>query len=221
MNAAVEHVVATTAPDGLPAWIAPGRTAVVVIDMQVDFASPEGVLGQAGVDMSVVQPALAAAERLVAAARGAGTPVIFVGLMTRDDTDSRAWKERMRRRGGSADDVALCREGQIGSAFRGPTPAPGELIVPKLRYSAFHGTSLDAALRARGIDTLVVCGLTTECCVDSTVRDAFQRDYHVFIATDACAAYEPETHAASLKALDMNCAILVDTDQVLAAWQGS
>lgn len=222
MNASVSDLTAEAAsPDGLAAWIAPDRTAVVVIDMQVDFASPDGVLGQAGVDMDVVKPALAAAERLVDAARAAGTPVIFVGLMTRSDTDSLFWKERMRRRGGSPDaDSGLCRAGEVGADFYGPTPAPGELVVPKIRYSGFYGTTLDAALKARGVDTIVACGLTTECCVDSTVRDAFHLDYHVFIATDACAAYEPDLHAGTLKTLDLNCAILVETDQVLAAWQG-
>ena len=222
MNASASELSAETAAlDGLPAWIAPDRTALVVIDMQVDFASPDGVLGKAGVDMDVVKPALAAAERLVDAARAAGTPVIFVGLMTRSDTDSLFWKERMRRRGGSPDDDSgLCRAGEVGSDFYGPTPAPGELVVPKIRYSGFYGTTLDAALKARGVDTIVACGLTTECCVDCTVRDAFHLDYHVFVATDACAAYETDLHEGTLKALDLNCAILVDTDQVLAAWQG-
>ncbi|MBS0408980.1 MAG: cysteine hydrolase [Proteobacteria bacterium] len=210
----------TSAKDDLAAWIAPSRSALVIIDMQVDFASPQGVLGRSGMDMSVVEPALAAAQRLAEGARTAGTPVIFVGLQTRPETDSPAWKERMRRRGGSPeDDSNLCREGQPGADFHGPTPAPGELVVPKTRYSAFHGTDLDAALKARGIDTLVVCGLTTECCVDSTVRDAFHLDYHVFVASDACAAYEPDLHEGALKSLDLNCAMLVTSDQVLAAWR--
>jgi nicotinamidase-related amidase len=211
----------TAALDGLPAWIAPDRTALVIIDMQVDFASPQGVLGQAGVDMEGVKPALAAAQRLADGARAAGTPVIFVGLQTRADTDSAFWKERMRRRGGSPEDESgICRAGEIGSAFYGPQPAEGELVVPKIRYSGFFGTTLDAALKARGVDTLVICGLTTECCVDCTVRDAFHLDYHVFVASDACAAYEPDLHAGALKSLELNCAILVETDQVLAAWQG-
>ena len=209
------------AADGLSAWIAPARTALVIIDMQVDFASPDGVLGRAGLDMSVVVPALATAQRLAEGARAAGAPVIFVGLQTRSDTDSAAWKERMRRRGGSPEEESgICRLGEVGSAFYGPQPLEGDLVVPKIRYSGFFDTILDAALKARGVDTIVACGLTTECCVDCTVRDAFHLDYHVFLATDACAAYEPDLHAAALKSLELNCAILVETDQVLAAWQG-
>ncbi len=208
------------AEGGLSDWIAPERTGLLIIDMQVDFASPDGLLGRSGMDMSIVEPALAAAERLAWRARAAGAPVIFVGLKTRADLDSRYWAERVLRQGGDGG-VGICREDDAGSDFYGPLPLDGELIVPKIRYSGFFGTVLDAALKARGIDTLVVCGLTTECCVDCTVRDAFHLDYHVFVVSDACAAYETDMHDGALKNLQANCAILVDTDQVLAAWQGA
>ncbi|MDP1641891.1 MAG: cysteine hydrolase [Phenylobacterium sp.] len=208
------------ADDGLATWIAPARTALVIIDMQVDFAAPEGRLGQWGVDLSTVPPALEKAQALADAARKAGAPVVFVGLFTRPETDSSAWRERMRRRGGDPDsDSGLCRAGEVGSDWHGPKPLPGEAVVEKARYSGFHDAPLDSVLKGLGVDTLVVAGLTTECCVDCTVRDAFHLDYHVFLASDACAAYEAEVHAASLKALELNCAILVETDQVITAWE--
>jgi ureidoacrylate peracid hydrolase len=207
--------------DGLATWIAPKRTAVLIIDMQVDFASPDGALG-GFIDMSVVEPALAAAQKLAADARAAGVPVVFVGLHTTPETDSAAWNERMRRRGGDPDvDAALCRTGQVGSEFYGPQPAPGERVVAKTRYSGFVGTDLDMQLTKLGVDTLVVAGLTTECCVDSTVRDAFSLDYHVFVAADACAAYEPDIHEASLKVMALNSAILTDTAAIADAWKGA
>ena len=220
MNAAVAEPVRAEAPgQTLADWIAPSRTAVVVVDIQVDFASPDGALGRAGLDMSVVAPAVAAAERLVAEARAAGAPVVFVGLRTSAALDSPAWLERSRRRGSAAsEDSAICRAGQKGSEFVGPMPQPGELVIDKIRYSGFFGTNLHAGLKALGVDTLLVCGLTTECCIDSTVRDAFHLDYHVFIPTDACAAYEPDVHAASLKNLELNCAFLVTVDEVESAW---
>jgi nicotinamidase-related amidase len=221
MNASVAGTPASLAPteDGLAAWLAPGRTAVVVIDIQVDFASPDGALGKAGVDMGVVQPAVAAATRLVELARKAGTPLVFVGLQTSAALDSPAWRERMRRRGADpGEESAVCRAGERGAEFVGPTPLPGELVVGKIRYSSFFGTNLNAGLKALGVDTLLVCGLTTECCIDSTVRDAFHLDYHVFVATDASAAYEPAVHEAALKNLELNCALLVSVDEVEAAW---
>ncbi len=202
-----------------PAWIAPARTALLLIDMQVDFAAPHGLMGRWGADLSSVPAALAAADRLAQAARRAGATVIFTGLQTRVSLDSLAWSERMRRRGQAPEDGAeVCRAGTAGAAFYGPMPEDEELVIPKLRYSAFFGTPLDAVLRARGLDTLVVCGLTTECCVDCTVRDAFHLDYQVFVAADACAAYEPDLHQGALKSLDLNCAILAATDAVCAAW---
>jgi ureidoacrylate peracid hydrolase len=210
--------VSDTLAANLASWIAPARTALLIVDMQVDFAAAEGVLGKAGVDLSTVPAAQAAAERLARAARAASAPVIFAGLQTSAETDSAAWAEWMRRRG-QAGGEALCRQGQPGAAFHGPQPQAGERVISKSRYSAFFGTDLDAALKALGVDTLVIAGLTTECCVDCTTRDAFHLDYHVFIASDACAAYETDLHDGALKALALNCAIVVDTEAVLAAWR--
>ena len=205
--------------DDLKAWIAPSRAAVLVIDMQVDFASPDGALATY-FDMALIQPAITAAERLVEAARGAGVPVVFAGLFTTPETDSAAWLERIRRQGGEPDsEAALCRAGTVGSDFYGPKPAPGELVIKKTRYSAFLGTDLDVRLKALGVDTLMVAGVTTECCVDSTVRDAFDLDYHVFVAADACGAYEVDLHIASLKIMALNSAILTDTARIAEAWR--
>jgi ureidoacrylate peracid hydrolase len=200
-------------------WIAPTRTALLIVDIQMDFVAPDGVLGRAGVDLSAVPGALAAAERLAAAARRAGAPVVFVGLQTGGAADSPAWAERLRRLGGDAErDMAVCRAGERGAEFAGPRPRADEPVVAKTRYSGFFGTDLEARLRALGVDTLLVCGLTTECCVAATARDAFERDFHVFVASDACAAYEADLHVAALKALSLNCAILVSAGEVEAAW---
>ena len=213
-------VAASGDKDGLRSWLAPGRTALLVVDMQTDFASPEGAMGRAGADLAAVPAALAAAQRLADAARAAGVPVVFAGLLTSPEDDSAAWAERMRRQGvDPVEELALCRTGTRGAAFVGPIPLVGEPVVGKLRYSGFFRTDLDAQLQRLGVDTLVVAGLTTECCVDGTARDAFQLDYHVFIAADACAAYEPDLHEAALKALALNCAIVVTTDEVVAAWE--
>jgi ureidoacrylate peracid hydrolase len=125
----------------------------------------------------------------------------------------------MRRMGGDPQaDAELCRTGTDGAGFAGPRPLPGELVIAKTRYSAFFRTNLDAELRRRGLDTIIACGLTTECCVDCSVRDAFHLDYHVFVAGDACAAYAPDLHQGALKSLALTCAIVVGHEEVLAAW---
>jgi ureidoacrylate peracid hydrolase len=185
--------------------------------MQKDFADPKGGLGRDGTDMTAPQAAVKQASCLADAARLAGVACVFVRLITRPEDETEFLKEWKQRRG--SDGRPLCREGTPGANFVGPRPQSGELVFSKKRYNAFIGTGLDAALRGQGVDTLVVAGLTTECCIDSSVRDAFERDYHVFVVTDATACYEPSLHQAALKALGLNCALLTGTDAVLLAWK--
>lgn len=209
----------TPPPQSLIDWITPSRTAVVIIDMQVDFAAPDGACALSGCDMSAVPAALAGAERLANAARKAGALVVFPRLWTEPSTDSVVWKERRRRMGQVREDGRYpCRAGSRGAEFYGPLPQDGDLIVSKTKYSAFFGTDLDALLGERNIDTLVFAGLTTECCVDSSVRDACHLDYHIFIAADACAAYGEEMHRETLAVLEMNCGILTDVTSIETAW---
>lgn len=198
-------------------WITPSRTALLLIDMQADFARPDGGLGHDGMDMTAPLAAVKQAEILTAAARKAGVACIFVRLITREQDETQFLREWKTRRG--SDGPPLCREGTPGAAFVGPQPGPRELVFSKKRYDAFVGTGLDAALRGQGIDTLVVAGLTTECCIDSSVREAFERDYHVFVVQDATACYQPALHEAALRALKLNCATLASTAEIAAAWE--
>jgi ureidoacrylate peracid hydrolase len=142
---------------------------------------------------------------------------VFVRLVTRPEDETSFLTEWKRRR--HAEGPPPCLEGSRGAEFVGPKPQGGELVFSKQRYNAFTGTGLDMALRGEGIDTLVVAGLTTECCIDSSVRAAFERDYHVFVVEDATACYEPGLHQAALKALALNCAAILPSDDVLAAWK--
>ena len=199
-------------------WIAPHRTALLLVDMQVDFAASDGAMAKAGHDVTAAQAALNRAAMLAEAARAAGVPCLFARLITRDSDETELLQEWKKRRG-TEDDAPLCQEGTHGAKFVGPEPQAHEAVFSKSRYDAFAGTSLDAHLRGLKRDTLVIAGLTTECCVDSTARDAFERDYHVFIAKDAVAAYTPDLHQAALKALELNCAILLGSAEIAAAWK--
>ena len=197
--------------------ISPARTALVVVDIQVDFAAPHGLIGRAGADMAAAATAVDRIEMLIAAARRAGATVAFMRVMTRPETDSNALRTWMARRG-TPEGGGICRIGSGGEDYHRVAPEPGDIEIDKLIYSSFHGTDLDARLRARGIDTLVVTGISTDCCVDSTVRDAFHRDYHVFVVSDACATYDEALHTGTLNALQMHCALLTRSDDVAAAW---
>lgn len=198
-------------------WIAPERTALLLVDMQVDFAEPDGAMARAGADLSMVRAALRNAVLLADAARSAGVPCLFARLITRESDETALLREWKKRRG-TEDDAALCQQDTWGAEFVGPRPREKEAVFSKSRYNAFSGTGLDAHLRGIKRDTLVIAGLTTECCVDSTARDAFERDYHVFIAADAVAAYEKDLHDGALKALKLNCAMLASSADIAGAW---
>ena len=206
-------------PEGLAAMIDPATTALVVVDIQVDFAAPHGLLGKVGVDLSAAEAAISNCETLVAAARKAGATVALMRVVTNPETDSRALKTLMVRRGQPGGE-AICREDMGGADYYRIFPEPGDIEIRKLLFDSFHGTDLDAQLRARGIGTLVICGLSTDCCVDQTARTAFHNDYDVFLVSDACAAYEEGLHESSLSAIEKNCALLTTTEAVEAAWRG-
>jgi nicotinamidase-related amidase len=202
----------------LPPLIEPGRTALVVIDVQEDFVSPAGAPGRWGVDLSILEPALTNVETLIAAARAKGVPIVFARVVTRPETDSTALLHLHQRKGRPPQAVAICRAGTSGADYYRVKPKAGDIQIEKTLYSCFVGTDLDAQLKARRIDTLVIVGFTTDCCVDSTARDAFHRNYDVFVVSDACAAYEEDLHLGALNGLSKNCALLAETKAVSGAW---
>lgn len=200
-----------------PDWIAPNRTALLLIDFQVDFGAPDGAMARRGADMAASQAALAKAQILVDAARAAGVAVVFVRLITKPSAESYVIREARTRQGEDGPD--LCVEGAHGADFIGPQPLPTETVISKNRYSAFVHTGLAEQLHALGVDTLVLAGLTTDCCVASTAWGAFERDFHVFIAADACAAYEEDLHRQTLRALALSGAVTAKTSAFVAIWK--
>jgi len=202
----------------LPPMISPARAALVIIDVQQDFISPTGAAGSWGMDLGVFESPLQRIEALIAAARANGVVQVFVRVVTRPETDSTALTLLHQRKGRPPEALAICRAGTPGADYYRIAPQPGDIEIEKVLYSAFVGTDLDAQLRARRRYTLLFVGFTTECCVDCTARDAFHRNFNVFVVTDACAAYEIELHEGALNALSKNCALLTDSAAVLTAW---
>jgi ureidoacrylate peracid hydrolase len=202
-------------------WIASKRTALLVIDCQVDFGATDGEMARRGLDMTAPQAALEKAQALVEAARKAGVAVVFVRLITNPAAESTVIREaRARQKDYQGEDGPdLCVEGTHGADFVGLQPLPGELVISKNRYSAFARTGLSEQLHARGVDTLVLAGLTTECCVAASAWDGFELDFHVFIAADACAAYEEELHRSALKALALSGATIASTTAFVGLWK--
>jgi nicotinamidase-related amidase len=212
-----EDAHALSAMDLAP-MIPPATTALVVIDVQGDFAAPHGAMGYAGVDMSDVEPTIDRIERLIVAARQAGATLVFARVVTRPETDSEALKRLYIRKGYGDDAVAICRADTPGADYYRVAPEVGDIEIEKPLFSSFVGTDLDVQLKAKGVQTLVFTGLTTDCCVDCTVRDAFHRNYHCFIVDDGCSAYDSSVHAAAMLGLTKNVALAVTAQEVEAAW---
>ncbi len=204
----------------LAGMIDPTRTALFVIDIQHDFCAPDGFSGRVGSDMSTMEPAIDATLKIIPAARNAGLKLVFMRVVTRDETDPAVLKRLMDRRG-RAGGQALCRAGTLGADYYRVKPEPGDIEIEKIRFDSFIETDLDEQLRAAGIDTIIVTGVSTDCCVDSTSRSAFQRDYDVFVVADACAAGSPHLHHGALSALEKNVALLVKSDAVVEALSGT
>jgi nicotinamidase-related amidase len=196
--------------------IEPARTALFVIDIQRDFAAPDGFSSKVGNDMSTMEPAIDAIQTIIPAARRAGLKLVFMRVITRDETDPAVLLRLMARRG-RAGGAALCRAGTPGADYYRVAPEPDDIEIEKIRFDSFIETTLDEQLRANGIDTIIVTGVSTDCCVDSTARSAFQRDYDVFVVADACAAGSPYLHNGALAALEKNVALLVKTQTVVEA----
>ena len=165
---------------------APRQTALVVIDVQNDFCDP--------VDFPAARPMLPRLERLLTVARAVGVKVIYTQVILDERTSTPVW---LSRYAGRPSRHFYCAEGTPGADFYPQTaPQPGDLVVVKHRYSAFLGTDFELVLRAHGISGLVFTGISTNGCVESSVRDAHQRDYWVVTVSDCCAAVAPWSGAS-------------------------
>ena len=193
--------------------------ALVVVDMQNDF-----VRAGAPLEVPDARATIAATQRLLAAFRERGLPVVFTRFISLEDDNllwrwspqchpaTRAcWPDHER----SYDDVDGSR--QCADVIDELAPAPGEPVVDKLGYGAFHGTDLDAQLRALGVRSLVVAGTVTQICVEETAREAFHHDYATTVVEDAVSSFAPDLHAATLRNFAMKFGWVSGADEVIGA----
>lgn len=198
------------------------RPALVVVDVQRDFADPERLAGYGltAAALAVLDRVVTRIGELVDAARAAEVPVVWVEL---GSDPARPWRSSNWLRGGdyyaptSPDEPCLI--GTPGAEWYQMQPAEGELRVVKRGYSGFLATDLDARLRAVGCDWLTVVGLTSECCVYATAQDAAQLDWPVVVPQDTTAAYDHHVNAAALFQLGLNVALLSEADEVVELWK--
>jgi nicotinamidase-related amidase len=179
-------------------------TALLMIDFQRDFVDPGGFGEALGNDVSLLRRAVPHAERVLRAARQGGLLIVHTREGHRADlTDCPPSKKaRGRLAAGIGDSGPMGRilvRGEDGhDIVKELYPEPGEPVVDKPGKGAFFATDLDGILKHRGIRHLVVCGVTTEVCVHTTVREANDRGYDCLVLEDCVASYFPEFHRSAL-----------------------
>jgi ureidoacrylate peracid hydrolase len=203
-----------------PIAVDPAETAVLVVDMQNDFGSEGGLFHRAGIDISMIQRAVAPTAATLKAARSAGMKVVYLKMGFLPDLSDAGGAESPNRvrhllfgagqsvssPTGAASRV-LIRDTWNTDIVPQLAPQAGDTVIYKHRFSGFYQTDLDATLKSLGARHLIVTGCTTSVCVESTIRDAMFRDYTCVLLADCTA--EPighdlprSNHAASLLVIE-------------------
>lgn len=206
--------------DWLTDYRSPEKTALIVVDVQNDFAHAEGKAAQWGTDMTPVYAAVAQINRLIVAARESGVAVVYARVEHSPQTDRPNYRARYAKRKMQESDL-LCATGSWGAAFYADLvgPRPQDAVVTKYSYDAFQDTALDAILHSRGIEHLVVVGLVTNLCVQTTAEHGFGLGYYITVVSDATAGDDLAAHEAALRNLGLYFGPVLTTDEVISAWQ--
>ncbi len=216
----------TIAAEPEPITVDPARTAVIIIDMQRDFLEPGGFGESLGNDVSLLAAAIKPCQALLAGARRHGMLVIHTREGHRPDM-SDAPPAKVNR---GAPSLRIGAPGPMGRILiRGEPghdivpslyPQPDEPVIDKPGKGAFYATDLHSILQHGGIETMIVCGVTTEVCVHTTVREGNDRGYRCIVPGDCCASYIPEFHEVGLRMVKAQGGIfgwVSDSAKVLAA----
>lgn len=201
--------------------------AVICIDWQTDFCGPGGYVDQMGYDLSLTRGGLPATAKLLAHARATGMTVIHTREGHAPDLGDLPANKRWRSARIGAE---IGADGPCGRILvRGEpgweivpevAPVAGEFIVDKPGKGAFYATELTDIVAERGITQMIVCGVTTEVCVHTTVREANDRGIDCLVMSDCTASYFPEFHAAALRMISAQGGIfgwVSDSESVIAA----
>jgi nicotinamidase-related amidase len=183
----------------------PSRAALLIIDMQRDFLEAGGFGESLGNDVAMLRRTIAPTKALLAAARAAGMKVIHTREGHRPDLSDLPIAKKIRGKPALAigDKSAMGRilvRGELGHDIIPELyPIDGEPVIDKPGKGAFYATDLDSILKNAGITQLIVCGVTTEVCVNTTVREANDRGYDCLVLDDCCGSYFPEFQEMGLR----------------------
>jgi ureidoacrylate peracid hydrolase len=210
------------------------KTAVLVVDMQNDFGAKGGMFDRAGVNLSVIEQAVAPTARVIEGARIVGIPIIYIRTAHRSDLSD------IGREGSPY--WQMCQRMKVGSEMTAPTgepsriliegtwntemlpelaPLANDVVVTKTRFSGFYETVLDKQLRELNIHSLIVVGCTTSICVEATIRDAVSRDYICVLPADCTGQPQRRglvgAHEATLGIIETSLGWISSSDNILDA----
>ena len=194
----------------------PRWAALLVVDVQNDFVSSKGSAAQRGDDVSAAVAMVPKLIRLIDEARRVSLPVIYVKTTHSEWTDTPSWIYRKSQQSA----LNTCREGSWGAElYDGLSPLPEERVVIKHRYSAFINTDLNTVLRAKGIQSVLVTGVATNVCVETTARDAYMYDYYVTMVEDGAAAYDQRLHESTLENMRRHFGLVASSEEIIDTWR--
>jgi ureidoacrylate peracid hydrolase len=200
----------------------PDVAAVVVIDLQNDFCANDGAFGRLGYELSSLQQAAKNTTVMVQLARAVGVPIIHVRSTYAIGDFNEPMRERQQRRTLNL----VCQEGTWGAEFYEVRPHPDDLVITKHRYNSFHDTQLDATLQALGVRSVLLAGVATNVCVESTAREAYFRGYYVTVLADCTGTTSQGSgrfsaehlHDVSLENIRLNFGIAANTTDLARVW---
>ena len=200
--------------------IDPNLTALVVIDMQNGFASPDGTLGKAGFDISMTRAIIPWIQRLVGAAHAAQVRVFWSRQVHYPEDRTRTQRLIPGHLARGAGRSMLCARGTWDADLideLGPLVGPDDEVFEKHRASCFYSSNFEARLRIHGVRMLIVTGTTASFCVDSTIREAYARDLDVIVPGDAISDTEIEATRAVLRSTERFHGFVTTADDVVDA----
>jgi ureidoacrylate peracid hydrolase len=199
--------------DRLRAKLNPESTALIIIDMQKDFCCEGGSFHRRGFDIKPAQGLAGRLNSFLEEAREVLKHIIHLQMMKKPELSSPLIDDLYQRINIERSlDPAFAEHYQV-------IPQPGDVVIPKYKYSGFVSTYLDQFLRSKGIKTLIITGLATNVCVESTARDGFMREYYIVIPSDLTEGTSSEAKKSSLLNLDMFFAEIVSSNEIIECWR--
>jgi ureidoacrylate peracid hydrolase len=203
--------------------VRPEHCAILIVDVQNDFCAEGGAMHREGRDLTLVKAMVPRLAQLVTAARAAKVPCVWIRNVYNTGPNwylSETWLEQAeRRRRGAYLTIPVCEPNAWNGDFYEITPLPDEVIVTKHRYGAFESSDLDLVLRSQGIRTVIMTGVATNVCVETTARQAFLRDYYVVFLNDCTATYSQAEHDATLHNIDSFFGQVASAAEIQDCWQ--